>query len=201
MACALINSIQAKAEKSGIKVFILDENQQIGDSFGERFAHAFQSIFDLGFENIISIGNDSPDLTLDHLNLAIQQMEKGFTVLGPTVNHGYYLIGLNKKQFHFKDFQELHWQTNLLQLSLSDYFVKSKTEITFLESLIDINSEENLLSFLEETTEKTSLFRVLFSIVFPTSLNHDALPIGAEKSLSVSIEGLRGPPTPYFNLN
>ena len=36
-------------------VIVWDENKQKGNSFGERFAHAFQTLFDFGYKNVIAI--------------------------------------------------------------------------------------------------------------------------------------------------
>lgn len=201
IARALVHQVHKTAETLGIPVFVSDEFQQVGNSFGQRFAHAFEAIYDLGYENIISIGNDCPELTSTHLKLAIEQLEQGNIILGPTFHHGYYLIGLNRKQFLYTEFSQVHWQTDLVQLSLTDYFIQFRTDIKFLEPLSDINSESQLLDFLKETGTKNSLFRLLFSIVFPASIPKTTAPIGSEISLSLSMDALRGPPPFYFNGN
>ena len=61
----------AIANKSGVDVVWLDEKKQKGTNFSERFSNAYKSLFQQGYEKVISIGNDTPNLTAKHLKKAI----------------------------------------------------------------------------------------------------------------------------------
>ena len=54
-------------ESTGLPFFHFTEKEQLGNTFGERFAHAFASLFALGYTKVISVGNDSPNLTAQHI--------------------------------------------------------------------------------------------------------------------------------------
>ena len=81
-------------QRTGAENFLIDTRQQRGKSFGERIMNAFSFVYEQGFENVICIGNDCPELDLSHLQIAITQTELGKVVLGPTTDGGVYLIGI-----------------------------------------------------------------------------------------------------------
>ena len=57
-------------EKTGLPYFHFSEKNQYGATFGERFANAIQSIYDKGFQTVITIGKR-------HTSSAIQTYFKG----------------------------------------------------------------------------------------------------------------------------
>ncbi|MDZ7641462.1 MAG: TIGR04283 family arsenosugar biosynthesis glycosyltransferase [Desulfurivibrio sp.] len=58
---------------------------------------------------ILVIGADAPQLTPEHLAAAGRALEQHELVLGPAVDGGYYLLGLNKP--HPRLFQDIAWGT------------------------------------------------------------------------------------------
>ena len=54
----MVNHIKKLTAKTKLPVFFFSEKQQRGDTFGERFANAFEDVFALGYQNVIAIGND-----------------------------------------------------------------------------------------------------------------------------------------------
>ena len=62
IASSLILRSTRTVRASGLPVFHYHEGNQKGQTFGERMANAFQEVFALGFEAVISVGNDSPEL-------------------------------------------------------------------------------------------------------------------------------------------
>lgn len=67
--------------------------KQEGVSLGDRMAEAMAWGFGEGFQKVVIIGVDSPTLPVAFLLEAFEQLETGHTVLGPTLDGGYYLIG------------------------------------------------------------------------------------------------------------
>ena len=64
-------------KKTKLPYFHLTEEHQVGDSFGERFTNAIQMVFTKGFEQIITIGNDTPQLRVSHILDASGHLENG----------------------------------------------------------------------------------------------------------------------------
>lgn len=58
------------AKSTGLPVVCISEDLQRGSSFGERIANAFRELFYQGYYNVIGIGADCPDLTIEDLEKA-----------------------------------------------------------------------------------------------------------------------------------
>jgi hypothetical protein len=99
-----------KVQATGLPYFHISDKEQEGDSFGERFTKAIQTVFANGFENIITIGNDTPQLKTAHLLKADKSLKEGKTVLGPSLDGGFYLMGIHKSNFDQETFKRLPWQ-------------------------------------------------------------------------------------------
>ena len=84
------------------------ELQQEGD-LGERMRQAFALLFRQKYERIIIIGSDCPGLTSLHIEEAFTCLEQNDIVLGPTLDGGYYLLGMNK--MHEDLFINKSWST------------------------------------------------------------------------------------------
>ncbi len=127
---------------------ILEENYrgyskfvQTGNDLGERMCQAFKNGFELGYERVLGIGTDLPDLTVEIINKAINALEDRDLVFGPATDGGYYLLGM--KQCHSCIFENKRWSTeNLLQVTL-DELREQKFTIHLLESLNDIDTYED----------------------------------------------------------
>ena len=187
----LIKHTKATLESSGLKVFHFDEHQQIGDSFGERFAHAFQAIFDLGYSNVIALGNDTPNL--EHLSWkALQnELQKNKTILGPNERGGAYLIGLNKALFDFKTFCSLPWQCEQLFETLQGHF---GADIHVLSEQIDLNTKQDLLAVLSRLKSGIGLLHTL-RLALGLVLHHGQNTQDLSLSLSLpKSDHHRGPP-------
>ncbi|TXD48058.1 DUF2064 domain-containing protein [Polaribacter sp. IC073] len=131
-------------EKSGIEYFHISEKQQVGNSFGERFSNAIDTIFKKGFDKVITIGNDTPHLKTHHLVATLQQLETKDVVLGPSKDGGFYLMGIKKAQFHKENFIKLPWQTNRLHKKIANIATAQNLEVQFLELLSDLDSKEDI---------------------------------------------------------
>lgn len=141
---ALNNQILKTVEKSGIEYLHISEEKQVGSTFGVRFSNAIEAVFQKGFENVITIGNDTPHLKTYHLIDTLRKLEENDFVLGPSKDGGFYLMGIKKDHFNKDDFQILPWQTNRLHKKITSIAHHKNLEIQYLEPLIDIDSKEDL---------------------------------------------------------
>ena len=145
----LIQDTAQLAEASGVDVFWIDEQQQRGADFASRFTHAFEDLYAKGYDNVLSIGNDCPELTLDRLKTAIDQLKQKKTVLGPAEDGGVYLIGLPKEHFDAKTFEALPWQQNNLYAEIVKSSFQLQLPFYYLDSLADIDSRQDVMAFAE----------------------------------------------------
>ena len=70
---------------------------QRGEGLGPRMLRAFAETFVAGHERVAIIGTDHPTLPLPFVELAFSELARPLsTVLGPSDDGGYYLLGMNE---------------------------------------------------------------------------------------------------------
>ena len=134
-------------EKTGLPYFHFSERQQSGATFGQRFTNAIQAVYDKGYERIITIGNDSPQLKPHHIIEAANQLQQNKFVLGPSADGGFYLMGLHQDQFSTEKFQHLAWQTQNLSKQLL-HLLSTSVAIFRLPTLFDIDTVADIQSYI-----------------------------------------------------
>ena len=137
-------TILQTVKNTKLPYFLFTEKEQIGNSFGERFSNAIQSVFEKGFDSVITVGNDSPQLTKRHILKASNEINENKFVVGPSIDGGFYLMGLSKKQFDELAFSDLPWQTSHLEKCISNQISAQQIEIIKLGTLLDIDSASDL---------------------------------------------------------
>jgi hypothetical protein len=137
-----------EVEKTGFPFFHLTEKQQKGNSFGERFTHAVKAVFDKGYDNIITVGNDTPHLSATHILEAHEQLKSKKLVLGPSMDGGFYLMGIHRSHFHAASFANLPWQTSKLLKAVMDWAAIWKMELARLQPLIDLDQLHDIRNLL-----------------------------------------------------
>ena len=176
------------AKKTTAETFLIDTLQQKGKTFGERIAKAFADIYAKGFENVICIGNDCPDLQLKDLQHSITQIEAGNIVLGPTFDGGAYLIGIPKQKFDQQNFQQIGWQG---KQTFKDLLALFNSDVIELGTLADIDKTSDF-SFSDTNNPLVkNLFNVIKSFKPIFGLNTD---IRESAFLLVDASFLKGPP-------
>jgi len=108
---------------------------QDGNDLGIRMHNAFQQAFSTGYEKVVIIGSDLPDLTSEHINQAFQKLNSNDVVMGPAEDGGYYLLGM--KKLHTNIFQNKNWGTSTVRKdTLNDLQNES---VHLLETLNDVD--------------------------------------------------------------
>jgi glycosyltransferase A (GT-A) superfamily protein (DUF2064 family) len=85
-------------------------HSQEGSSFGQRLENAIESLAQDGYQKIVIVGRDCPDLEPGDVLRAFALLKQHHLVLGPDHRGGCYLIGI-----HSSDREKLHairWQQN-----------------------------------------------------------------------------------------
>lgn len=131
--------------RSGIPFFHFSEKDQRGKNFGEKFANAIQEIFDSGYDRIISIGNDSPQLSHVEIRTAIQSLEDGIQVLGPSKDGGIYLLGLLRSAFDKQRFLEFSWGHRCLYGELKEFLEINAKNVHILPAFFDIDNSSDIV--------------------------------------------------------
>ncbi|MEQ8704762.1 MAG: DUF2064 domain-containing protein [Phaeodactylibacter sp.] len=182
-----------QARRTGLPFFIIQGDQQVGATFGERFANAYQSVFDLGYERVIAIGNDCPELNTGLLLQAVHQLERRTMVLGPTRDGGAYLIGLQRTAFDRAAFANLPWQTDTVYVALQ---ALADHPIAVLSTSFDIDKTQTLRRQFWRVP--AALRRVLSRLMGQEIAAVFQLHWTAFRSAFLRSIGLRAPPSRAF---
>ena len=121
--------------------------RQITGDLGHRMQTAFEEMFANGCEACCIIGSDAPDLPVSHLFEAYQLLETQpvDVVLGPSMDGGYYLLGL--RQLRAQLFTDIPWSSaDVLERSLAAARDSGLTT-ALLPEWQDIDTAEDLLAF------------------------------------------------------
>tara|TARA_R110000868_G_scaffold387615_1_gene656225 strand:- start:177 stop:875 length:699 start_codon:yes stop_codon:yes gene_type:complete len=141
----LTNNTVKTVKKTKLPYFHFTEKEQMGASFGARFSNAIQEIIAKGYENIIAIGNDTPKLTAATILKAEKELNENKVVLGPSIDGGFYLIGLKKEHFQFDLFENLPWQTpNIRKSVVLAATSNQEYQVSLLPYLLDLDFQEDL---------------------------------------------------------
>lgn len=84
------------------------KRKQRSGSLGERMAAAFLSAFEAGYDKVMIIGSDCPELRTEHMEKGLQALDKHEVVIGPARDGGYYLLGMRRPYALFKG---IEWST------------------------------------------------------------------------------------------
>lgn len=116
---------------------------QVGESLGERMKHAFTEGFKQGYQTIIGIGADLPEIQHELIEEAFRKLESSDFTFGPAEDGGYYLVGMSNASGRYI-FDDKPWSTKELLKITKAEIVSKKQSITFLETLNDIDTVEDL---------------------------------------------------------
>ena len=127
--------------KNPFKNFSKWNKIQIGENLGKKISNAFNWGFKKGYKKIIIIGSDLWDLNEEIINTGFIELNKNKVVIGPSIDGGYYLLGLNKKMP--KIFEGIKWGT---QSVLAETLKLLEHEPYILPELNDIDTFEDLIT-------------------------------------------------------
>lgn len=147
--------IKEKVSSLDVDYFHYTEKDQKGNNFGERYVNTVSEIFKKGYDNVITVGNDTLGLEKKHLLAAIESVENNQIPVGPSYDGGFYLLGLRKDQFNAADFLSLSWESSTLYKELKTLLSEKEITTATLPCLYDLDEELDIskniasLSFLK----------------------------------------------------
>lgn len=124
---------------------------QKGRDLGERMENAFKEVFLEGFNEVLVIGTDIPDLTPSLIDKALKALKRSDAVIGPCYDGGYYLIGFKKKTFLSDTFKGIQWSTELVFKDTMVVFTKKGYKVHVLPKLRDVDRIEDLRDFYKRS--------------------------------------------------
>ncbi|WP_114748263.1 TIGR04282 family arsenosugar biosynthesis glycosyltransferase [Pleomorphovibrio marinus] len=118
---------------------------QWGNNLGERMVHAFREVFKKGYKKALIIGTDCPEISKEILEDAFFQLDNHDITIGPALDGGYYLIGMNK--LYASIFQSIPWSTEKVYDRTLEEIQGIGLSFSVLPTLRDIDDWEDLMAF------------------------------------------------------
>lgn len=119
---------------------------QEGEDLGDKMNNAIEDILSKGYEKVILIGSDIPNISTLDIEAAFQILEDKDIVLGPSYDGGYYLVGMkrpNDNIFHISK----KWGGNSVLESTIDMANNQGLSIGLATKYRDIDTKEDLYEF------------------------------------------------------
>ena len=184
---SLFNHTVKEIRRTGVPYFIDTNDTQVGQSFGERLSNSVQKVFQKGYDKVIVLGSDSPDISAAIINKAVLKLSKAQSVIGPSQDGGAYLIGLTKSLFQKSGFNNLKTK--------DDYHYQNLRAILnselLSEELADIDSIQDWNTYLRTAPNSQFLESFLQS---PKKTNRWSYQQSLYQTIISSLFFLRGPP-------
>ncbi|UKN01684.1 TIGR04282 family arsenosugar biosynthesis glycosyltransferase [Paracrocinitomix mangrovi] len=117
---------------------------QQGNDLGEKMENAFAHGFSLGYDKVVGVGSDLPDLNASIILEGFDALETADTVFGPSADGGYYLLGM--KRLYKEIFKDIPWSTDTVLSDTLTALSKTERSVNLLTELNDIDNIEDLKS-------------------------------------------------------
>jgi len=119
---------------------------QKGRDLGEKMRNIFAELFDKGYDEVVLMGSDIPEVSAGDLNEAFNNLTAKDIVFGPTLDGGYYLVGM--KKLHEIIFTPvIKWGTPQVFQETIDLLGKNGVNVGLIKTHEDIDTKEDLKEF------------------------------------------------------
>ena len=129
---------------------------QVHGDIGRRMATACAHCFDQGCDRVLLAGSDLPDLDAGVLALAARGLEDHETVLVPTLDGGYGLVGLQRQRYCPELFQNVAWSTDQVLAQTLRQLHRFGLSVDLLPPLRDIDTIADLLAWCRDQGHRPS---------------------------------------------
>ncbi len=135
-------------ERQGVKLI-----DQVGDDLGARMHYVVETMFSRGYRRTIIIGTDVPTVPLEYLRQALTLLENHDLTIGPALDGGYYLIGMNKPMPEL--FVDIPWSTDQVLRLTQEKAVVLGLKTALLERWRDVDTLDDLESLIDACNAET----------------------------------------------
>lgn len=176
------------AYASGLPVEQCFSDRQSGDGFGQRLQHALLELRCKGYTSAIVLGNDTPLLKREHLDLASLSLNDNQQLIGQDQHGGAWIIAIQLDRSLINGIADIQWNSSRLYSELRE-LLNSPIE---LEHSIDINERADIKILFKSSDVSRWLKRVIRGLYRLPLLDKKVLSDVGQ--LPSSLLSLRGPP-------
>ncbi|QHV93644.1 DUF2064 domain-containing protein [Spirosoma endbachense] len=165
--------------------------------FGEQLRIAVRAVLTKGFDQVIVIGNDCPDLRVSDLRSAANALNQGQLPVGYDQRGGVFLFGLDRRILANRPahaLANLPWQTPQLGAALTNFLSNSFGGVMTQSTIrTDWNNRSDLRSGAWLSGAFTSLAQKIWELVVTVSIPSNTLVLRSVDKATHSY-GMRAPP-------
>lgn len=121
---------------------VYDKHVQPSGDLGQKMRAAFASAFEEGYTSVVIIGSDCLQLTEYIILEAYRQLETHEVVIGPALDGGYYLLGMNR--LYPELFENKRWSTEHVFPDTIQDLQNLHLSYALLPRLSDVDHAEDL---------------------------------------------------------
>ena len=126
-----------RKEAHGFRFF-----KQTGKNLGERMHNTFARLDRRSKGSMVIIGSDSPHLSVGFIQSAFERLLDSDVVIGPSIDGGYYLVGLNRPCREI--FEDIPWSSNKVLDRTIKTIKKIKKKCELLPLWYDVDDQNSL---------------------------------------------------------
>ncbi|MDZ7691497.1 MAG: TIGR04282 family arsenosugar biosynthesis glycosyltransferase [Balneolaceae bacterium] len=115
-----------------------EKRTQQGENLGDRMKHAFKTVFAEGYNRAVIIGSDCAQLDSSIIQQAFENLESFHTVIGPSTDGGYYLLGMDS--MYGELFEDMTWSTGHVFEDTIQTIKNKNLSCQRLQSLNDVDT-------------------------------------------------------------
>lgn len=112
----------------------------VSSNIEENISNAFEGLFIQGFERVICVGSDIPDLDSKIISHAFKSLDDSDVVIGQDLSGGIYLFGL--KEFESEFFSSRDTSLEVFEKTLK-LCAEKRLKYCLLQKLLDIDTMED----------------------------------------------------------
>lgn len=133
-------STEAMAAYTALPVY-----SQVEGDIGDRMLTALEEAKARGAGSLVVIGSDCPYISASHLEEAFSALEEQNTVLGPSMDGGYYLLGMQEPRKEM--FDQIDWSTDKVLYQTLTALASHGLSCRLLETLEDVDELDAWLRY------------------------------------------------------
>lgn len=117
---------------------------QRGCDLGEKMALAFEDEFDQGATHVLLMGTDVPDVPKNIIEQAASALEAHPSVIAPSSDGGYFLIGFTRQGYVRQVFENIPWSTPSVFQKTLEVLHENRIQCHVLPAWTDVDTGEDL---------------------------------------------------------
>ncbi|MGF7214494.1 glycosyltransferase A (GT-A) superfamily protein (DUF2064 family) [Spirosoma lacussanchae] len=191
---AMRRLVEQKALAAGLPLLSSDQLIDHQGSFGTQLSSAVSAAFALGYDRVICVGNDCPDLSPADLRRAANALAAGQLPAGPDRRGGLYLVGFDQTRFKADAVAQLPWQTSQLADALRQFVSSQDTALLELPVRTDLNNSADIIRIRWTGQVASRLLNTIRQALSPTRTAACSGRCGSGLALATDPSSGRAPP-------